>query len=375
MSNLQDPTLEGYVISSRDVTERESAREAHRAVSERLVELTDNTNDVLWMFSGEFDELLFVNDAYEDIWGRSREALRDDPLDFMEGVHPEDRERVQEASERLSAGHPIDIEYRVNPSEDYRRWVWVQGTPIVEDGEVERVVGFARDVTDRRRRDRHLHTIDRVLRHNLRNDMNVILGHAQAAGKVGVQAVDRHVERILENGTRLLETAEKERQIVEFLQAGTTRGRLDLTVAIRSAIADVSDEWPGATIERDLPESAAVLTVPDFDVVIRELLANAIEHAEEEAPTVSIAVTVDGEEVILRVEDDGPPIPEQEVLVLEGSGDADPLAHGSGLGLWLIHWAVTLSDGDLSFERLPEGGNSITITLPAAVTEAVPTPE
>jgi PAS domain S-box-containing protein len=366
MSNLQDSTLDGYVISSRDVTERERAREAHREVSERLVELTDNTNDVLWMFSDGFEELLFVNDAYEDIWGRSIEELETDPRDFMAGVHPEDRERVQRGMERLSAGQPIDLEYRVNPTENYRRWVWVQGTAIVEDGEVERVVGFARDVTDRRRRDQHLHTIDRVLRHNLRNDLNVILGHAQAAGEKGGPTVADHADRILYNGRHLLEMAEKERQIVEFLQTGTTRERLDLIPAIHSAIADVTDEWPDATIESTLPESATVVAVPEFDVVIRELLENAIEHTEQDTPTVSIGVTFE-EDVVLRVVDDGPPIPEQEVVVLEGAGDADPLAHGSGLGLWLIHWAVTLSDGDLSFERMPEGGNALTLRLPRAL--------
>jgi PAS domain S-box-containing protein len=369
MSNMQDSTLDGYVISSRDVTERERAREAHREVSERLVELTDNTNDVLWMFDGAFDELLFVNGAYEDIWGRSVDVLESNPQDFVEGIHPEDRQRVQQAMERMTRGQPIDLEYRVNPTENYRRWVWVQGSAIYKAGEVARVVGFARDVTDRRRRDQHLHTIDRMLRHNLRNDLNVILGHAHAAGEAGDSTVAEHVQRILDNGERLLETAEKERQIVEFLQAGTTRGRIDLVSAIESAIADVAEEWPDATIESALPESASVVAVPDFDIVVRELLENAIEHAENDAPTVSIGVTHEGNTVVLRVEDDGPPISEQEVVVLEGAGDADPLAHGSGLGLWLIHWAVTLSDGDLSFERRPEGGNALTIRLPAALGE------
>jgi signal transduction histidine kinase len=205
--------------------------------------------------------------------------------------------------------------------------------------------------------------------------MNVILGHAHAAGQAGDATVTQHVERILENGTRLLETAEKERQIVEFLQSGTTRGRIDLIPAIDSAIADVTDEWPAATVESSLPPTATVYAVPDFDVVVRELLENAIEHARDDAPTVSITVTVEDEEVVLRVKDDGPPIPEQEVLVLEGAGDANPLAHSSGLGLWLIHWAVTLSDGQLSFERLPEAGNALTIRLPAAVVGSSSTSE
>ncbi|TKX82640.1 PAS domain S-box protein, partial [Halorubrum sp. SS5] len=76
--------------------------------------------------------------------------LRGDPATFLDAIHPEDRRAVKEAMERLSAGESVDMEYRVNAAENYKRWVWVQGEPIVEDGEVVRITGFTKDVTDRR---------------------------------------------------------------------------------------------------------------------------------------------------------------------------------------------------------------------------------
>jgi PAS domain S-box-containing protein len=120
-------------------------------------ELAEHSNAVLWMFTADWSELLFVNSAYESIYGRSPEQLRETPSDFLEAVHPDDRDRVRAAMERLSGGEPVNIEYRVNEAEDYRREVWVEGEPIRDDdGAVVRVAGVSRDVTDRRSREAEL---------------------------------------------------------------------------------------------------------------------------------------------------------------------------------------------------------------------------
>ena len=142
---------------SLDVTAREKRQQRLAANDAILTQLTETTDDVFWLFDGDFAEVQFVNDAYEDIWGRSIADVKDDPMDFMNGIHPDDREMVADAVDRLRNGESTDHEYRVNPDEGYDRWVWVRGEPIVgEDGDVERVAGFARDITERKRREQEL---------------------------------------------------------------------------------------------------------------------------------------------------------------------------------------------------------------------------
>ncbi|MFA1611414.1 PAS domain S-box protein [Halobellus rubicundus] len=135
----------------RDVTERERDRAALEESRQRLSLLTRHSPDVFWMFSADWKQCLFINDAYERIWGRSTDALEADPMDFLAGVHPDDRETVRDAIERLANGSRVETEYRVNEGEDFERWVWVEGVPIYEDGELTRHVGFARDITRRKR--------------------------------------------------------------------------------------------------------------------------------------------------------------------------------------------------------------------------------
>ncbi|MCD2201207.1 response regulator [Halobacterium sp. KA-4] len=148
----------------RNAVAQSRTEQVAERTQQQLTELADNTDDVFWTFSGDWDELLFINDAYEDVWGRSVDALEAEPHDFLEGIHPADRDRARAGMEQLSGGDPVDIEFRVNEAESYGRWVWVKGTPITDDsGNVLRVVGFARDVTERKDHERDLERTNAVL--------------------------------------------------------------------------------------------------------------------------------------------------------------------------------------------------------------------
>ncbi|MFC7132029.1 MULTISPECIES: PAS domain-containing protein [Salinibaculum] len=126
---------------------------------QRLREVAESTTDCLWMFDADWEELLFVS-GYESVWDRPTEQLREDPRDFLEGVHPAHRESVERAMAQLSDGESIDVEFRLLDGADDPTWVWVKGHPIVDDeGAVVRVVGFTRDVTERKERERQLAAI------------------------------------------------------------------------------------------------------------------------------------------------------------------------------------------------------------------------
>ncbi|AQL43711.1 hypothetical protein BV210_13800 [Halorientalis sp. IM1011] len=146
-----------------NAVEQHLASRAVERAEGRLRELAENSNDALWMYSGDWSELQFINSAFEEIWGQSAERLLEDPQAFLEAVHPDDREFVREAAERLSAGESVNIEFRVNESEEYSRWAWVQAEPIFEGDEVARVVGFTRDITGRKERERERERYRRIV--------------------------------------------------------------------------------------------------------------------------------------------------------------------------------------------------------------------
>jgi PAS domain S-box-containing protein len=362
-TNVPDEGLDGFVVSSRDVTEQVTAERERRDAESRLRTIAGTVGDVLWMFDRDWNELCFVNPAYEDVFGGSVEELEADPRAFLESVHPDDVACVREAMDRAADGESVDIEYRVNPAADYDRWVWVQAEPIREDGDVVRIVGFARDVTDRRRRERQLAVMDNLLRHNLRNDLSVILGNAECIAREGDESTRGRAEIIRNQGRALIETADKQREIIDLLTDRPVPEPVDLVAVVADAVATIEERRPDATIETTVPESAVARGLHEIELAVVELLENAIEHDPAGSAAVSVAVRTREEVIEVEIRDDCPPIPEVEFRVLTGDWEMDDVYHTSGLGLWLVHWIVDCSEGHVAFDRSGTG-NVVTLTLP-----------
>ena len=382
MSNLTDDALDGFVISSRDVTDRVRAEREREEATSHLREIAAVSSDVLWMFDADWTELLFVNPAYEEIYGASLDELRGDPGTFLDAIHPDDRPAVEEAMERLSGGSSVDMEYRVNAAENYNRWVWVQGEPITEDGEVVRITGFTKDITNRRRRERQLVVMDNLLRHNLRNDLNVVLGKAEEL-EMDVPEATEHTRVIRRVGEELLDTAQKERDVIELItdERGTTR--IDFEELVEEAVETVQGRHPGSPIAIGGLDPVAVEVRPELRSAVIELLENPFQHSDDGAPAVTVRLRRTDGSAELVVEDDLSPIPAVEADVLTGDHDMSHIYHSSGLGFWLVYWSVELSNGSVSVEvgtgvdteggEREEGGsaggvrgNRITVSLPRA---------
>ncbi|EMA59592.1 PAS domain-containing protein [Halorubrum lipolyticum] len=155
-------TSQYTVLANRisNAVEQHRSRQAVQETERKLSEVAERTDDILFMVSGDWSELLFVNSAYETVWGGSIEELEADPAAFIEYVHLDDRERARASLERLTNGDPSQIEYRVVRPDGEQRWVRGDTQPILsDDGDVVRIVGQVRDITSEKERTLHLETI------------------------------------------------------------------------------------------------------------------------------------------------------------------------------------------------------------------------
>ena len=377
--------LDGYALSSRDITlEVESRR--------RLETIASTSPDVLWMFGADWSELLFVNGAIESVFGIDPDTLERRPQVFLDAVHPDDREAVECAMERLSAGDPTNLDYRIGSPDGPTTWVRVPARPVREDGEVVAVTGFARDVTDEYRRERQLTVMDNLLRHTIRNDMNVVDGTAEriadrvddavSAATTATEGGDAvpadvdlaelaadlidHAETVRRVADDLLTTAEKQRGVIDLLREHESPQPLRVAPLVESAVADAVDDPSDspASVSVSCPDDVRAFTHPELDYAIAELIENAIEHAEA-APTVEIEVTAPADRVEIAVRDNAPPIPPAERDPITDRWKMDDLRHTGGMGLWLVYWIADRSGGDLAFDAGADG-NEVTICVPDA---------
>jgi len=211
-----------------------------------------------------------------------------------------------------------------------------------------------------RTRNQHISVLNRVLRHNLRNDMNVIRGlGTMLQDQLDGQEAD-YATRIVETSDELIRISDTARELESSLNASSETHPTDIVSYIMRVADEIDDAYPEASICVDMPEKAVARVVPPLETALRELVENAVKHGGK-SPSVSISVADTSESVTVRIRDNGPGLPEQERQVLL-AGEETPLIHGSGLGLWLAHSIIQSIDATLEAEEI-DSGTCIKIAL------------
>ena len=348
------------VSIQRDITER-------RRLERRLRTITERIDEVVYLANADFSEALYVNSAYADLFGRPVNELYEDPRAYFEAVLPEDRESFESVvtamREDIKSGNPDDkyeLEYRIRrPNGEVRR-VRTTGYPVLDEtNDSHRCVNVTEDITDRRARDQRLSVLNRVLRHNVRNGLDVVLAHADRIedDDVRTEIRDRAIE--------LLELSRRAREAEEIMAVTTDPPKtIDLTEVAEHVVFRVRDGDHSGEITLDSPTE---LKIPAHRIVIRRVLAelveNALTHANKDTPRVEIGIQRHVEaEVEITIADDGPGIPEQERQILTAETETQ-LEHGRGIGLWFVNWAVTQMGGELYYQPNTPQGSVVTIRL------------
>lgn len=232
-------------------------------------------------------------------------------------------------------------------------------------------VGVLRDISERQRREQRLTVLNRVLRHNLRNDLNVISGRATVLEReLDDPALIQSVEKIRSTVQELATLSDKARTIEDSLAREDRRGEpVSLAAVAEDRVATLRQRFPDASIELTVGESVWVMADAMLGTVLDNLVENAVLHHDGTGPSVAVSVGPDedrGEEWgVLSVVDDGPGIPADERDPVETGRETD-LHHGSGLGLWLCKWLVEGYGGDFAIRDRTPRGTTVEVRLPRA---------
>lgn len=226
-----------------------------------------------------------------------------------------------------------------------------------------------RDLDRLRQQHQELQVLHRVLRHNLRNDLNVIQGYAALIQDQSTTAeIHPACRKILNTVEKMMTYPDHASRIKEVNDSYTRTVAHDLTEGVPSLLETNPLVTDDIDISTSVPDRATVAVNPMFEEAVDEVLTNAIKHNDSETPTVRLEVDVDSgpaRMVKLRVSDNGPGIPESEVNPLR-AGKEDQLFHRLGLGLWFVEWTVRNSGGHLGFEENDLGGTTVVIHVPKA---------
>jgi len=205
----------------------------------------------------------------------------------------------------------------------------------------------------------------RVLRHNLRNELSVALGNLDRIERRdhGAETAE-DVRTARTHLNDLLETTDRTREIVSIWNTDQ-RETFRLRGLIEERIEAVTAAYPGVAIETEFDDDPRVVSHPALPTAIEEALRNAAEHTPTDVP-VTVALRTDRTgAAVVEVADTGAGIPRFEVDAIEGPAETS-LVHTQGLGLWIIYWTVETSDGTFELLENEPTGTVLRITVPTA---------
>ncbi|WP_218839220.1 PAS domain S-box protein [Natronoarchaeum philippinense] len=312
-----------------------------------------------------------VNPAFERVFGYDADRLRGEPLDEVI-VPPEDRDRAAELDARGARGELVETEVRRQTATGLRDFL-LTVVPVEVGEENAMTYGVYTDITERKRQQKRVEVLNRVLRHDLRNGMNIVKGCAEMLADRADD--DEYASTIQERADELIALAEKTRAVERTLaRDDADPGSVDVAAAADEIAARVDDEFDDVDLSVTAPENAYALADSMLRTAIYHVVENAIVHNDSDVPTVDVDVTLDdrSEHVRIAVSDDGPGIPDEERALLAEDREITQLRHASGLGLWLVNWVVTQSGGQLSFDEASTGGARVVLEVPRARVEQRP---
>lgn len=368
LSELSKPELE------------EQFREAHSRITQLESELAE-TNEGMVALTMELEN---AKDRYQTLFERGTDAIllidperrtihdvnptacelfgyeEDELLSLtMSDLFPDESQQLGTLASAMVHGWGGD--YTARTKEGRRLTVNLSTSKVTLHDKLY-LLASLRDVTLRKQREQRLVVLTRVFRHNLRNDGNVIQGHADLLRDgVDDSALSSSAVEIRTKIDRLLDLSSKVRRIHEVVERDHVP---------HVAVADLLERQEEQYEESVADGTVSIQTLQTdvevdqaLDIAIREAVDNAIAHGED--PTIQVLAEVDHEEqqVNIEITDDGPGIPDHELDAIR-SGTETPLVHGSGIGLWTIHWVVDIIGGELTVTSPGDSGSRVSMAVP-----------
>ncbi|USZ71821.1 PAS domain-containing sensor histidine kinase [Natronosalvus halobius] len=374
-----DPDVDdGEVVLLRgavqDITERKEREWELQRIRDRMEFALNATDSVVWDWDVDDDEASFYPSA-ESLYGTTVETWEE----FVDVIHPDDRQRAQQGIEKaLETGEPKHEEIRIIRNGNVR-WIEAPGYPVQDDDGSTRVVGVARDITERKTYDRKLQESNERLEqfayavsHDLQEPLRMVSSYLQLIENRYADELDEDGEEFIEFA---VDGADRMRSMIQDLleysriqTEGDAFEPVELDGILEDVLADLQfqiEEHDADVTIADLPEVEG--DASQLHQLFQNLLDNAIEYSGDEPPRVHVSATRDGDEWVVSVCDEGIGIdPEDQDRIFEVFQRLHTQEEyaGTGIGLALCKRIVERHGGDIWVDSALGEGATFSLSIP-----------
>jgi len=396
------PAIRRAVLESAERMARSEAETALRQSEERFREMTEKICEMFWIASVDGQQIHYVSPAYEQIWKIPLAQLQARPACWLEQVWTEDRPRLTRARESLAQGMAYNIEYRILQPGGACRWIEERGYPVRGAlGVVERMVGVALDITERKQLEEQLHQSQKIdaigqlaggIAHDFSNVLTVINGYSNLLldNHELPPAVAESLKHIYVAGGR---AANLTRQLLIFSRKSQANHQLIDLNEVVDAVTAMLKRMIGENIRLELDLAHPLPRILADASMLEQVLMNLVVNARDamprggslvvstgscettEADRARNSLARPGPHVWLSVRDTGCGIaPEVLPRIFEPFFTTKEEGKGTGLGLANVLSIAKQHQGWVEAESTPGEGTLFRIFLPVADEQLADTP-
>lgn len=314
----------------------------------------------------------YVNPAFENITGyEADKALGETPDILNSGEH--DEAFYETLWETITTGESWNGVLVDEAATGEKIILNHTITPLTDDGgNVEKFVAIAQDISKLKDREQtledqrdNLEVLNKVVRHDIRNNLQLVLGYAESLKyNVGPEG-EEQMEKILDSAREAVDITTSAREITEvLLKSETDLCPVDLRVVVRDQIDEIQSSNDSVVVNTDTIPDVKVRADDMLNSVFRNLVQNAITHTDKDLAKVTVSGATTEEIVRISIADNGPGIPDNQKDEIFEEGTTALDSDGTGLGLYLVDTLVDRYNGTVSVEDNEPEGSVFTVELP-----------
>lgn len=356
-------------------------------VNKLFKEITDNVEQIFFIQDADSGEMIYVNAAYEKIFGQSRKNLYKNPVRYVVAIHPDDKEKKDYIIQKIKQGDFIfEIEFRIVLPDGTIKWVFFKTFPVInEKGEIYRIAGIVEDITERKQIEEKLKKINQtkdkminVLAHDLKGPIKSMIGLAQLlemeSNLQENSEARNYVALIKKTGNSSIRLIEELLNIAELEddQFHLHKEKINLVDLINSSLEvhRTIAGMKGIKISFDYKMENFIVPLDSikFKQVLDNLVSNAIKFTPQSG-RVNITLDRSDKSALVKIADNGIGIPEDKQSLLfdkftklrrKGTQGENT----TGLGMAITKQILDLHQAKISFESKENEGTIFTISLP-----------
>lgn len=373
----------GITAVIRNINNLVLAKNNLKENEKQLNNILNGINDAIIL--SDKDNVIYVNKAFEDIFGIRRDDYKKNP-NLVYELFTEEYKKILGKYDHRKA---YNLEINVNAKDGKNKWIWYKGYPLDSENEDGKKITIIRDITAKKEHDLELERLKieffANITHELRTPLNLLFSSLQMidlkmnSNEEDIKAYEKYINIIRQNSLRLLKLVNNliDSTKVDSGYLNCKYENADIVNFTEQIFNSIEQYANSKNIElifdTDTEEKMISFDMDKVERILLNLLSNAIKFNKENGK-ILLNMSVKEDYTEISIKDTGIGIPELKLesvfeRFIQVNNRMTKISEGSGIGLSLSKSLIEILGGNISINSILDEGTEFIVTIPNIIKE------